>query len=117
MVPFPLDVTVKSGWVICSRIQIELLSKTVDSSIDWASCGLLKTRLPPRTGPVLAVPPPEPELDPQPASRARAEPKMNALVRAVRCLTSCSRGVFPGGGKPPRWRRTRMGVYEGYSPV
>ena len=55
MTPLPLAVTVNSGWVICSKIQIELLSKTVDSSIDCASCGLAKTRLPPVTGvPALA---------------------------------------------------------------
>ena len=55
MTPLPLFVTVNSGWVICSMIQIELLSKTVDSSSDCASWGLAKTRFPPVTGvPALA---------------------------------------------------------------
>src|ERR1700733_1191140 len=85
----PLLVTVNSGWVICSMIQIELLSKTVDSSSDCASCGLAKTRFPPVTGvPALAElllvplaaddeePPP-----PQPASTTRAAPADRAVVR------------------------------------
>src|ERR1700729_4161401 len=79
--------------MICSRIQIELLSKTVDPSIDWASCGLLKTRLPPCTGPPLGdaglVGDP---LVPQPAMRARAEPAMRVFMRTMRCLTDSSRG-------------------------
>ncbi len=75
MTPLPLLVTVNSGWVICSMIQIELLSKTVDSSSDCASWGLAKTRFPPVTGVpalaelLLAAPPADEEaLDPQPAS-------------------------------------------------
>src|SRR6266481_4778848 len=97
MTPLPFAVTVYSGWVICSRIQIELLSKTVDSFIDWASCGFEKMRLPPRTGP---LEPPEPLDDgapdePHPASTARALPAIRALVRMVLCLTSSS-GVTSG---------------------
>ncbi len=88
--------------MICSRIQIELLSKIVDSSMDWASCGLLNTRLPPCTGP-----PELPELldgedpDPQPASTARALPTIRAFVRKVLCLTSSSRGYVRTTAQPP----------------
>src|SRR5215469_4672843 len=98
MTPLPLAVTVYSGWVICSRIQIELLSKTVDSSIDWASCGLLNTRLPPCTGPLLPPDelPDDDEPDPHPASTARVEPTTRALRRADRCLTCSSRGMRGG---------------------
>src|SRR5215469_772405 len=99
MTPLPFLVTVNSGWVICSRIQIELLSKTVDSSIDWASCGLENTRLPPYTGP-----PPVPDepldgdaADPHPASTARVEPAIRDFRRAGRCLTSSSRCMRGGG--------------------
>src|SRR6202161_4737856 len=99
MTLLPLLVTVNSGWVICSMIQIELLSKTVDSSSDCASCGLAKTRFPPVTGvPALAellllVAPPADEeaLDPQPASATRAQPTVRAMVKSGLCLTSSSR--------------------------
>src|ERR1700690_4201439 len=97
MTLLPLLVTVNSGWVICSMIQIELLSKTVDSSSDCASCGLAKTRFPPATGvPALAellllVPPADEEaLDPQPASATRAQPRVRAMVKTGLCLTSSS---------------------------
>src|SRR5579859_450581 len=96
MTPLPLFVTVNSGWVICSMIQIELLSKTVDSSSDCASWGLAKTRFPPVTGvPALAellgAPPADEEaLDPQPASAMRAQPTVRAMVRTGLCLTSSS---------------------------
>ena len=100
MTPLPLAVTVNSGWVICSRIQIELLSKTVDSSSDSASCGLAKTRFPPVTGvPALAelllLAPPadggdEEADDPQPASATRAQPTVRAVAKTDLCLTSSS---------------------------
>src|SRR3984957_14621027 len=96
MTPLPVSVTVNSGWVICSMIQIELLSKTVDSSSDSASCGLAKTRFPPATGvPALAelllVPPADEEaLDPQPASATRAQPTVRAIAKTDLCLTSSS---------------------------
>src|SRR5271167_3381199 len=97
MTPLPLLVTVNSGWVICSMIQIELLSKTVDSSSDCASCGLAKTRFPPATGvPALAelllvVPPAEEEPpDPQPASATRAQTVVRAMIEIGLCLTSSS---------------------------
>src|ERR1700742_5186754 len=70
-------------------IQIELLSKTVDSSSDCASCGLAKTRSPPLTGvPALAellLPPlaavDEP-LDPQAASVPTVAQGAIAIARA-----------------------------------
>src|ERR1700722_4467906 len=96
--PLPFGVTVKSGWVICSRIQIELLSKTVDSSIDCASCGLANVRLPPCTGPPLLEGEPDGDpLVPQPAMRARAEPAIRVFMKTMRCLTGSSR-VCPGDG-------------------
>src|ERR1700678_152844 len=98
MTPLPLLVTVNSGWVICSMIQIELLSKIVDSSSDSASCGFAKTRFPPSTGaPALAelllllvLPADEEALDPQPASATRAQPTVRAVVKTGLCLTSGS---------------------------
>src|ERR1700735_5084430 len=96
MTPLPWFVTVNSGWVICSMIQIELLSKTVDSSSDCASCGLAKTRFPPETGvPALAElllgpPAAEEALDPQPASATRAQPTVRAIVKTGLCRTSSS---------------------------
>src|SRR6202451_3852119 len=96
MTPLPLLVTVNSGWVICSMIQIELLSKIVDSSSDSASCGFAKTRFPPSTGaPALAelllvLPADEEALDPQPASATRAQPTVRAMVKTGLCLTSSS---------------------------
>src|SRR5580693_9782782 len=96
MTLLPLLVTVNSGCVICSMIQIELLSKTVDSSSDSASCGLAKTRFPPSTGlPALAelllvLPPDGEEPDPQPANRTAAQPRIRALDRTGLCLTSNS---------------------------
>src|ERR1700761_9102222 len=97
MTLLPLLVTVNSGWVICSMIQIELLSKTVDSSSDCASCGLAKTRFPPVTGVpalaelVLVVPPADEEApDPQPASATRAQPTVRATIEIGLCLTSSS---------------------------
>jgi hypothetical protein len=77
---------------------MELLSKTVDSSIDWASCGLLNTRLPPWTGPLepLEVPDDD-EADPHPASTASALPAIRAFVRMFLRLTSSSR-VGAGDG-------------------
>src|SRR5579864_2464080 len=75
MTLFPLLVTVNSGWVICSMIQIELLSKTLVWFSDWASCGLAKIKLPPRTGlPLDAGELLEDALAPHPASSARALP-------------------------------------------
>src|SRR6202451_1630651 len=96
MTPLPLLVTVNSGWVICSMIQIELLSKIVDSSSDSASCGFAKTRFPPSTGaPALAelllvLPADEEALDPQPASATRAQPTVRAMAKTDLCLTSSS---------------------------
>src|ERR1700722_8939986 len=102
--PLPSAVTMNSGWVICSMIQIELLSKTLDSSSDLASCGLAKTRLPPLTGvpaaavELLVLPPEPPALeedpppDPQAASAKAAHPTLRAMANADRCLTSTSRG-------------------------
>src|SRR5580693_3059487 len=97
MTPLPLLVTVNSGWVICSMIQIELLSKTVDSSSDCASCGFAKTRFPPSTGApalaellVLVLPADEEALDPQPASATRAQPTVRAVAKTDLCLTSSS---------------------------
>src|ERR1700685_2022767 len=97
MTPLPLLVTVNSGWVICSMIQIELLSKIVASSSDSASCGFAKTRFPPSTGaPALAellllvLPADEEALDPQPASATRAQPTVRAVVKTGLCLTSSS---------------------------
>src|SRR5882672_10462906 len=94
-----------SGWVICSMIQIELLSKTLASSSDFASWGLAKTRFPPLAGVpalaelvllLLAGPPAEEvALDPQPASATMAQPTLRAMVNAGRCLTSSS-GVSRG---------------------
>src|SRR5580692_1232924 len=102
----PLAVTMNSGWVICSMIQIELLSKTLASSSDFASWGLAKTRFPPFTGVpaaaelvlLLAEPPlgvEEVAADPQPASATTAQPILKAMVNAGRCLTSSS-GVRRG---------------------
>src|ERR1700727_929499 len=83
MTPLPLFVTVNSGWVICSLIQIELLSKTVDSSRECASWGLAKL--------IAGAPPADEEaLDPQPASATRAQPTVRAMVRTGLCLTSSS---------------------------
>src|ERR1700735_1509278 len=111
MTPLPLLVTVNSGWVICSMIQIELLSKIVDSSSDSASCGFAKTRFPPSTGaPALAelllvLAADGEALDPQPASATRAQPTVRAIVKTGLCLTSSSREhrsdefVAKGGGR------------------
>src|SRR5580692_5128038 len=101
MTPLPLLVTVNSGWVICSMIQIELLSKMFVWLSDSASCGLAKTRFPPATGvpalaePLLVVPPAEEAAeeeppDPQPASTARAQPTVRAAVKTDLCLTGSS---------------------------
>src|ERR1700749_5318846 len=88
MTPLPLLVTVNNGWVICSMIQIELLSKTVDSSSDCASCGLAKTRFPPSTGvpalaELLALPAAdELPLHPQAASTATVQQAVRAIAKA-----------------------------------
>src|SRR5882757_9387513 len=117
----PLAVTMNSGWVICSMIQIELLSKTLASSSDLASWGLAKTRFPPLTGVpaaaelvlLLAGPPAEEvALDPQPTSATMAQPTVRAMVNAGRCLTGSS-GVSRGD----KGRRCGMGVKLGHDPV
>src|ERR1700739_2378257 len=122
MTLFPLLVTVYSGWVICSRIQIELLSKTLVSLNDWASCGLAKIRLPPRTGPLLGAGElleDDDALAPHPASSVRALPAVRTLASAVRCITSTSEG-FGGMSRrrqrPPQWRRLRSASLSG-APV
>src|SRR5579859_1456967 len=120
MTLFPLVVTVYSGWVICSRIQIELLSKTLVSFIDWASCGLAKIKSPPRTGLPFDVDELlEDALAPHPASSARALPAIRTLASGVRYITSTS-GGFGGTSRrrqrPPRWRQLRSARSSG-APV
>src|ERR1700722_17193503 len=93
MTPLPLLVTVYSGWKICSKIQIELLSNTVGLFIACASALLAMTRLPPRTAAPLELPSPagarfrlplaadeEPADDPQAARRARAATETPAIM-------------------------------------
>ena len=84
IVLFPSLLTVYSGWKICSKIQIELLSNTVVLFIDCASALLAMTRLPPRTGVPLELPLPadeEPQADdPQAARRARAATETPAIM-------------------------------------
>src|SRR6202021_2560072 len=118
MTLLPLLVTVNNGWVICSMIQIELLSKTVDSSSDCASCGLAKTRFPPVTGvPALAelllVPPAdEGALDPQPGRATRGQPTVRGLIKTGVCLTS-SAGEHRSDGFVSKGR----GRGRGHDPV
>jgi hypothetical protein len=90
----PSAETVYSCWKICSKIQIELLSKTVDLFMDWASWTAAKVSLPPCTGvPALVLPPlvdpplvvpPDPPLDPQAASTTSAPAAVSAFSAVVR---------------------------------
>jgi len=102
----PFGVTVYSGCMICSKIQIDSLSNTVVLFIDCESAVRAITRLPPCTGPPALVPELEPlELvPPQAATSVMAPAAIRASAAVVRYVT-----VTPGGygaGQAPSGEQT-----------
>src|SRR5215470_4454092 len=104
MTPLPFGVTVYSGCMICSKIQIDSLSNTVVLFIDWESATRAITRLPPCTAPPALLPP---ELDPpEAATSVMAPAATRASAAVVRYVT-----VTPGGNQRDRsgtLRRTNL---------
>src|SRR5690349_22355887 len=82
--------------MICSRIQIDSLSKTVSLSIDSDSAERSMVRVPPRwAAPAELFPPPPPLLPPpdppQPAARATTQ-RMSSTAGVVFMRAPCAGG-------------------------
>ena len=108
MTPLPFGVTVYSGCMICSKIQMDSLSNTVVLFIDCESAVRAITRLPPCTGPPALPPELDPlELEPpQAATSVMAPAAIRASAAVVRYVT-----VTPGGnrrGRSGTLRRTNL---------
>src|SRR5262245_46142660 len=86
--PLPFRVTVYSGSMICSKIQMDSLSNTVVLFIDCESAVRAMTRFPPRAG---AAPVPDdvdvPDDPPQAARTIRAPAAIRARAVVVRYVT------------------------------
>src|SRR6516225_10130426 len=107
MNPLPFGVTVYSGCMICSKIQIDSLSNTVVLFIDCESAVRAITRLPPCTGPPAVLPeldPLEPE-PPQAATTVRAPTAIRARAAVVRYVTGTPLGIV-GAGQAPQTGQT-----------
>ena len=108
MTPLPFGVTVYSGCMICSKIQIDSLSNTVVLFIDCESAVRAITRLPPCTGPPALLPP---ELDPleleppQAATSVMAPAAIRASAAVVRYVTVTPGGIN-GAGQAPSGEQT-----------
>src|SRR6516225_10726821 len=100
MTPLPFGVTVYSGCMICSKIQIDSLSNTVVLFIDCESAVRAITRLPPCTG-APALPPEldglELEPEPQAARTVRAPTAIRARAAVVRYVTATPLGIVGAG--------------------
>src|SRR6516162_3774680 len=100
MTPLPFGVTVYSGYMICSKIQMDSLSNTVVLFIDCESAVRAITRLPPCTG-APAVPaglePFELEPEPQAARTIRAPIAIRACAAVVRYVTATPLGIVGAG--------------------
>src|SRR5215831_20625211 len=109
MTPLPFGVTVYSGCMICSKIQIDSLSNTVVLFIDCESAVRAITRLPPCTGPPALVPElvPLELVPPQAATSVMAPAAIRASAAVVRYVT-----VTPGGN-----RRGRSGHPQENKPL
>src|SRR6516225_1893665 len=93
MTPLPFGVTVYSGCMICSKIQIDSLSNTVVLFIDCESAVRAITRLPPCTGPPAVLP----ELDPLEPEPQAARTAIRARAAVVRYVTATPLGIVGAG--------------------
>src|SRR5216683_5267918 len=108
MTPLPFGVTVYSGCMICSKIQMDSLSNTVVLFIDCESAVRAMTRLPPCTGPPALLPPELGPLElepPQAATSVMAPAAISASAAVVRYVTVTPGGLtgqdrHPRGNKP-----------------